>query len=121
MNERWLPCFHAIGFGPYMFTYQVSSLGRFKHVRTGRISEGRINKGGYRVIDLHGKTHNAHVVVFKTFRGELPTYMHEKAVRRMEVAHRNHRRSDARLRNLKPLTHSANIRESWRNSRRRAA
>lgn len=107
--ERWRTAFHKSGFYPGAHAYQVSSLGRVR--RNGREVKARINKRGYAVVDLAGRTFNLHRVVLLTFRG-LPAP-------HLEANHKNLVRHDARLRNLEWLTHLDNIRHYRRHAARK--
>ena len=47
--------------------HEVSSKGRIRDIITGEIKEGRINKAGYRVINLEGKIRQVHRLVAQAF------------------------------------------------------
>lgn len=47
--------------------HEVSSKGRIRNIITGEIKEGRINKAGYRVINLEGKNRQVHRLVAQAF------------------------------------------------------
>lgn len=49
--------------------YEVSTLGRVRNVKTGRMLNGRLNKpGGYYRVNIGGKDEYIHKLVIGTFR-----------------------------------------------------
>jgi hypothetical protein len=93
LKEVWLP---VVGFGKL---YHVSNLGRIRSLRTGRFMSLSLDAYGYPQVGfypLNGKmkTAKVHRVVARAFLGRAPRG-------KPEVDHKNHRRADNRLVNLR--------------------
>jgi hypothetical protein len=104
--ERWRP----VAGHP---TYEVSDLGRVRRAtgghgcRAGRLLKPKVGTGGYLQHCLSGGKRGAqrwietHVLVARAFLGEPPEGQ--------EVDHEDRDRTNARLSNLRYLTHAANM------------
>lgn len=100
--------------------YEVSSLGRVRNVRFGRLLRGSPNQTGYLVVGLASeqggdfKNYLLHVLVTEAFHGPRPG----KYVARHKDGDRTNNRKD----NLEWATYSQNNRDvKWHNPRRRNA
>ena len=81
--------------------YSVSDLGRVRNDKTGRILQGAITAKGYVQVCLQGKMFLVHRLVADAFLGGLTN--------NLEVDHKNKKRSDNRLENLRKVTHQENL------------
>jgi len=109
MKEQWK---EVVG---YEGLYLVSSLGRIKsYKRLGnyrtRIKNDRLNRGGYKLIDLcknsKNKTHTVHRIVAVAF---LPNPFNK-----LTINHKNGIKSDNRLKNLEWATISENLKHAFK-------
>lgn len=109
-EEVWVTC-------PGFPKYAVSSLGRFKQQRSGRMMALNKDINGYPVAQLTAhkkqKAVLAHRLVCEAFHGPQPE---GKAM----VNHIDGSRSNNAASNLEWVSRSANARHSWASSRRRA-
>ncbi len=90
----------------YEGRYEVSTWGRLKNVRSGRVLRGSPNAGGYVVVRLtsgpgQGRMYYLHRLVCAAFHGPSPSPAHV-------VNHLNGRKSDCAARNLAWCTRCGN-------------
>lgn len=99
-DDRWLP---VVGFGGL---YEVSTLGRIRSLRTGRINAAWPDDSGYPRIGLWNgstqKKHRVHRLVAEAFHGDKRNALH------CEVAHLDNDRTNCRADNLKWVSHVEN-------------
>jgi len=100
----------------YEGTYQVSSMGRVKSLKSGKRRHGRILRGqrdkdGYLRVGLcrdgERKSFMVHRLVLEAHVGPTPTPEHE-------VNHRNGDKTDNRVENLEWVTHQQNCNHAYR-------
>lgn len=104
MNEIWKPI-------PNYATYEISSLGRVRNVKTGRTKKAVIGSGGYPTVQLYGDksrtTVRIHRLVAKSFiqnPDDLP-----------QVNHKDFNKENNEVLNLEWVTAQQNIRHFYRN------
>lgn len=90
--------------------YSVSTLGRVRNDRTGRILKPGITKLGYAIVTVGGQSRLVHQLIMSTF---MPISKAE-AITLTDIDHINANRSDNRLSNLRRCTHADNLRSSHR-------
>ena len=103
MREQWRPIKN------YKGLYEVSSLGRIKSLRTGRLMSPAPDSDGYATVSLFKnsrKTYRWHRLVLEAFI--------ENVEEKSHVNHKNGNKLDNRLENLEWATPSENIIHSYR-------
>lgn len=90
--------------------YSVSTLGRIRNDKTGRILKPGKTKLGYSIVTVGGQSRLVHQLVMNVF---MPISKDEAAVL-SDVDHVNSVRSDNRLSNLRRCTHADNLRSAHR-------
>ena len=102
-REMWLP---IVGFAEH---YEISSRGRVRSLRTGRILKTPCTGRDYPQVELDGRTYRVHILMVKTFLGRR---------RPGQIAlHHNDRKSDNRIANLRWGTYRENYADAVRNGR----
>ena len=101
-EPQWLP----IASHPW---YEISDRGDVRNTRTNKILGRRIDKDGYRLVQLYnsgvGHNHKVHRLVAETFIGRDPD--------RDQVNHLNGNKEDNRVENLQWCTRSENTRHAY--------
>lgn len=90
--------------------YSVSTLGRVRNDRTGRILKPGITKLGYAIVTVGGQSRLVHQLVMSTF---MPISEAEASTL-TDIDHINANRSDNRLSNLRRCTHVDNLNSKHR-------
>lgn len=98
--EEWLP---VVG---YEGRYLVSSLGRIRSEKTGKILNPSKNYAGYHVVSLYpdNRQHRVHVLVLTAFVGPRPSPAHDGC-------HENDNKEDNRLCRLRWDSKAGNVAE----------
>lgn len=65
MDEKWLPCDDKD-----ISNYEISDKGRVRNQKTGKVLKTKIDKRGYEIARINGKTKKIHKIVAKTFHGD---------------------------------------------------
>jgi hypothetical protein len=103
-REMWLP---ITGLEDY---YEVSSRGRVRSIRTGRILKTPCTGNDYPMVEMDGRTWRVHIVMAETFLGPRPDG---------QIAlHHNDVKADNRIINVRWGTHRDNYADAVRNGRR---
>lgn len=92
-KEVWKEC-------PIAKPYEVSSLGRIRNPKTGRVLSQCNHSKGYLIVNICGGTKTVHKLVASTFI--------DKPQDKKEINHKNGNKKDNRIENLEWVTHSEN-------------
>ncbi len=106
MTESWLP----IPEEPFSDLYQISSLGRIKSVRTGKILRQKTTNGYFTINlrnPLNGDTHTIAI-----HRVMLMTFDPRENYKELVVNHKDHNKTNNNLENLEWCTQKENIQHS---------
>ena len=108
MTKHWAPLKHA--------NYEATACGKIRNARTKKVLVPYINHEGYKKVGLvtasGRKKFFVHRLVAETFihnHGDKPI-----------VNHKNSRRKDNRVENLEWVTHSENLKHSWKDGARKS-
>ena len=102
-RESWKPIEEHPG-------YEVSTMGRVKNTRTGRILKNYDDGYGYLRVKLHGRCVRVHILVSKAF---IPNPDNKP-----EVNHKRGKKHDIRASQLEWVTPSENMKHAWNNGLR---
>lgn len=102
--ELWLP---IVGMEQ---RYEISSRGRVRSIRTGRILKTPATGPFYPCVELGGRTYRVHILLAETFLGPRPPGM--------LALHWNDLKTDIRIANIRYGTHRENYADSVRNGSR---
>ena len=91
---------------PSVPNYEASDEGLIRNATKGNIIKAQINKRGYAVLEVGGKTHTVHKLVTEAFFGKRPDGK--------QVNHKNGVRNDNSLFNLEYVTGSENMLHAYR-------
>jgi hypothetical protein len=103
-REMWLP---IVGMEQ---RYEISSRGRVRSVKTGRILKTPATGPFYPMVELDGRTYRVHILQALTFLGPRPSGM--------LALHWNDRKTDMRIANIRYGTHRENYQDAIRNGSR---
>lgn len=104
MEEKWLPCDDED-----ILNYEVSSEGRIRNSKTGRILKTNVNNNGYEIVSINRHTKRIHKLVADTFiDGE-----HSG----LDILHKDGNRLNNRADNLEYKTHSEIMKRTYENGR----
>lgn len=90
--------------------YSVSTLGRVRNDKTGRILKPGRTRLGYLIVTVGGQSRLVHQIVMSTFMPISDT----EASTLTDIDHINANRADNRLSNLRRCTHADNLRSAHR-------
>jgi hypothetical protein len=102
--EMWLPVRGFEG------RYDISSRGRIRSCRTGRILKTPATGPFYPMVELDGRTYRVHILQALTFLGPRPAGM--------LALHWNDRKTDLRIANIRWGSHRENFADALRNGSR---
>ena len=100
----WLPIVRFEG------RYEISSRGRVRSCRTGRILKTPATGPFYPMVELDGRTYRVHILQALTFLGPRPPGK--------LALHWNDRKTDLRIANIRWGSHRENYEDALRNGRK---
>jgi len=103
-REMWLPM------ARFEDRYGISSRGRVRSLRTGRILKTPCTGKDYPQVELDGSTYRVHILMAETFLGPRPEGW-------VGALHFNDRKSDNRIANIRWGTYRENYADAVRNGR----
>ena len=89
--------------------YEISTHGRLRNPKTGRIMKTQVNQKGYEIITIRGVTKRIHILVANTFM--------EENCDGMDISHKDRNRRMNRIDNLVSRTRSENVRLTYEEGR----
>ena len=102
MEEKWRPCVDVAN-------YEVSSEGRIRNSKTGKILKTQVNEQGYETVSVNRKTKRVHKLVADTFiEGD-----HDG----LDVSHVDRNRLNNRVNNLEYRKRSDIIKQTYEEGR----
>ncbi len=87
--------------------YEISSYGKLKHILSGRIHLGYLNRDGYLYVNLISKSAKIHILVLEAFDSKRPY--------KLVCNHKDGNKLNNHINNLEWVTSSKNTKHAWDN------